>query len=195
MSSSAVREESPRRGLSAKQVATVERLTDAAHRELREVGFDELTVRSTAARAEVAPATAYTYFGSKNHLVAETFWRRLMARPRRTPPADASTTDRVIAVMRGMTDFLSEETDLAAAATPALLGSHPDVQVLRERLGREYRDRFREAVGPDAPPAVLEALGLVFSGAMLHAGMGFISYPEMGDRLADVTRVILEGTG
>lgn len=143
MSSSAICEESPRRGLSAKQVARVERLTDAAHQELRAVGFDELTVRSTAARAKVAPATAYTYFGSKNHLVAETFWRRLMAQPRATPPPDASTTERVVAVTREMTDFLSRETDLAAAAT--LLGSHPDVQVLRERLDREYGERFREA--------------------------------------------------
>lgn len=193
MSSSAIREESPRRGLSAKQVATVERLTDAAHQELRAVGFDELTVRSTAARAQVAPATAYTYFGSKNHLVAETFWRRLMAQPRATPPPDASTTERVVAVTREMTDFLSRETDLAAAATPALLGSHPDVQVLRERLGREYGERFREALGDEARPAVLEALGLAFSGAMLQAGMGFMSYDEMGDRLADVIEVILEG--
>lgn len=193
MSSSAVREESPRRGLSAKQVATVERLTDAAHQELRDVGFDDLTVRSTASRARVAPATAYTYFGSKNHLVAETFWRRLMAEPRSTPPPDASTTERVVAVMREMTDFLSRETDLAAAATPALLGSHPDVQVLRERLGREYLDRFRQALDDDTRPAVLEALGLAFSGAMLQAGMGFMSYDDMGDRLADVIEVILGG--
>ena len=30
-------------------------------------------------RAGVAPATAYTYFSSKSHLVAEVFWRRLSA--------------------------------------------------------------------------------------------------------------------
>ena len=32
-----------------------------------------VTVRAVAARANVAPATAYTYFSSKNHLVAEVY--------------------------------------------------------------------------------------------------------------------------
>ena len=34
-------------------------------------------MRDVAALAGVAPATAYTYFVSKDHLVAEVFWRRL----------------------------------------------------------------------------------------------------------------------
>ncbi len=56
---------------------TVERLVDATVVEVAEAGFDGLTVRGVARRAGVAPATAYTYFSSKDHLVAEVFWRRL----------------------------------------------------------------------------------------------------------------------
>ena len=44
-------------------------------------GYDGLTVRTVARRAGVAPATAYTYFASKDHLLAEVLWRRLQALP------------------------------------------------------------------------------------------------------------------
>ena len=40
---------------------------------LRETSYADLTVRAVAARASVAPATAYTYFSSKNHLIAEVY--------------------------------------------------------------------------------------------------------------------------
>src|SRR4051812_12952951 len=69
--------ESTRRRLTGRQADTVRRLTDAAVEEVRETGFDGLTVRNVARRAGVAPATAYTYFASKNHLITEVFWRRL----------------------------------------------------------------------------------------------------------------------
>ena len=60
-------------------------LTEAAVAELIETGYAALTVRNVARRAGVAPATAYTYFASKEHLVAEVFWRRFSA----TEPAKA----------------------------------------------------------------------------------------------------------
>ena len=47
-----------------------------------------LTVRNVARRAGVAPATAYTYFASKDHLVAEVFWRRLRGPPTAPPTGD-----------------------------------------------------------------------------------------------------------
>ena len=42
-------------------------------------------MRSAAERAGVAPATAYTYFASKDHLLAEVLWRRMEALPARRP--------------------------------------------------------------------------------------------------------------
>ena len=58
--------EATRRRLNPRQAGTVNRLIAAAREELAEVGFAEMTVRTVAGRAEVAPATAYTYFSSKN---------------------------------------------------------------------------------------------------------------------------------
>src|SRR5699024_6089927 len=75
--SSDVRFESTRRRLNGQQAETVDRLTGAAVEVLREKGAGGLAVRAVASRAGVAPATAYTYFSSKGHLIAEVFWRRL----------------------------------------------------------------------------------------------------------------------
>ena len=66
----------PRRHLSDRQARTVAGLLDATVDELREVGYDGLTVRNVARRAGVAPATAYNYFASREHLVTEVFWPR-----------------------------------------------------------------------------------------------------------------------
>src|SRR5919198_6181137 len=68
--------EPTRRRLTERQAETVRRLTEAAVVEVRETGYEGLTVRNVARRAGVAPATAYTYFASKNHLITEIFWRR-----------------------------------------------------------------------------------------------------------------------
>ena len=92
-----------------------------------------------------------------------------------------------------------EEPELAAAVTPALLGSDADVDRLRLRIGGEFVSRFeaalREPGCPDEPvdAAVLEVLVLTFSGALLQAGMGTMSYDEMADRLESAVAVILRG--
>ena len=51
------------------------------------IGFAGLTIRMVAAHAGVGAATAYTYFSSKEHLVAEVFWRRFDAHVRTVAPA------------------------------------------------------------------------------------------------------------
>ena len=178
------------RELNGRQAETVARLVAAALDEVRAVGFELLTVRSVAARATVAPATAYTYFASKNHLVAEVFWRELQRLPRAEQTDGASAVQRVRAVFRQLADFLGDEPALASAVTVALLGGEPDVKRLRLVIGGEINERLREALGEDA--SALEVLSLAWSGAMLQAGMGHTTYAQMGDQLVRVTDLVLE---
>ncbi len=183
--------ESTRRRLTEKQADTVARLTQAAVEVLREEGFTGLTVRMVAARAGVAPATAYTYFSSKEHLVAEVFWRRLANAP--TADAEsASRADRVVAVLRGIALLLADEPELAAAVTSALLGHDPDVEHLRARIGLDIRHRVSAALGADSDPDELEALELLYAGALVRAGMGYGTYEKLADRLETSARLLLE---
>lgn len=187
----------PRRGLKPRQAETVQRLLDAGAALLEELGPEALTVRQVAVRAGVSPATAYTYFSSKSHLVAELFWRRLVADAEEHTPRGRTPVERVQAVTRHLTDLLEHAPHLAAAVTAALLGTDPDVERLRLRIGGEFVRRFEAALdgGPDgaAREAVVDTLVLAFSGALLQAGMGVITYADLGDRLDVVVATILEG--
>jgi AcrR family transcriptional regulator len=184
-----------RRDLNARQAETVERLLRAGAEELRAVGVDALTIRSVALRAGVSAATAYTYFGSKNHLFAELFWRALVQDPAPAPTARSASTavERLGQVTRRMGTMLAESPELAAGATSALLGTDPEVSRLRLRIGMEFVERFRAALGDDPEPAVLDALALAFSGALLQAGMGLMTYTEMAERLDPVVAAIMKG--
>jgi AcrR family transcriptional regulator len=183
--------ESTRRRYRPREVDAVQRLVDASADELEAHGYDGLTVRNVARRAGMAPATAYTYFSSKDHLVAEVFWRRLDALPpvhvdRRRAPAT-----RVAAAMRDVGALVTDEPRLAAACTKALVADDPDVRPLRERIGRIFHDRMAAGLGDDASPAVLRALDLAVSGALISAGTGHFGYDEVTDRLAEVARLVV----
>ncbi len=181
----------PRVGLRTRRAATVERLLAAGSEELRAVGHEALTVRTVAARAGVSPATAYTYLASKNHLFAELFLAYLVEDDHKPKGRDAVA--RVRSVTRRMAERLAAAPELAAAVTPALLSSDPDVERLRLKIGAEFGRRFEAALADDGDPAVLDALLLAFSGALLQAGMGVMTYTEMGERLHVVVATILRG--
>ena len=180
-----------RRGVEGRQADRVDALVEAALVELRAQGYDGLTVRNAARRAGVAPATAYSYFGSKDHLVAEVFWRRLRALPEARVDGRRTPHTRVSAALRELALTIAAEPELAAASTTAILSSDTDVRRLRDRIGATFNERLAGALGPDAHPAVLRALNLALAGALLQAGMGYFSYTELADRMDEVAAVVL----
>jgi AcrR family transcriptional regulator len=181
-----------RRELNTRQAGTVERVLAGARDELREVGFDDLTVRSVAHRAGVAPATAYTYFSSKNHLVAEIFWRRLNQRPRLEETLTTPLA-RVVEVFNDLADFLASEKELAVATTSAMLAPEPDVRQLRLLIGNEINSRIATALGDRARADVLDALTIAWSGAMLQVGLGHAEYATLGARMARFAKLVVGG--
>ena len=180
-----------RRDLGGRQADRVDALVAAAIDELRAHGYEGLTVRNVARRAGVAAATAYTYFGSKDHLVAEVFWRRLDSLPEPVVDGRRRPLERVAAVLRELSLLVADEPELAAASTTAILAQDPDVQRLRDRIGAVFNSRIEAALGPDHDPAVRRALNLAFSGAFLQAGMGYFGYPELADRMREVATVVV----
>jgi AcrR family transcriptional regulator len=176
--------------LTTKQAETVDRLCQAAIAVLSREGFSGLTIRMVAAEAGVAAATAYTYFASKDHLVAEVFWRRLASTP--VPPVDSpDPAVRVIAVLRHIALLVADEPELAGAVTNALLGTDPEVKHLRLRIGREIHQRLVTALGRDCAPEAVESLELLYAGALVRAGMGYASYAQIADRLEKAARLLL----
>ncbi|MCV7230544.1 TetR/AcrR family transcriptional regulator [Mycolicibacterium komossense] len=174
-----------------RQEETFRKVLSAGIEMLRESSYSDLTVRAVAARAKVAPATAYTYFSSKNHLIAEVYLDLLKQVPYFTD-VNEPMPSRVQRALRSMVLAVADEPEVAAACTTALLtGADPAVTLVRERIGGEIHRRIRSAVGPDADPRVVSALEMTFFGALVNAGSGAFTYHQIADRLSYVVGLIL----
>lgn len=186
MSSNAVTE-SPRR---PRQEETFRKLVGAALETLRGSSYADLTVRAVAARANVAPATAYTYFSSKNHLVAEVYLDLISEVPYFTDVND-SRLSRVQQALRSMALVVADEPEVAAACTTALLSNDDAVEAVREKIGAEIHKRVKSAVGPEAEARTVAALEMSYFGALVQAGSGAFTYRQIADRLGYVAGLLL----
>ncbi|HET7742292.1 MULTISPECIES: TetR/AcrR family transcriptional regulator [unclassified Mycolicibacterium] len=174
-----------------RQEETFRKVLAAGVEMLRESSYADLTVRAVAARAKVAPATAYTYFSSKNHLIAEVYLDLMKQVPFFTDVNEPMTA-RVEQALRSMALMVADEPEVAAACTTALLtGTDPTVRRVRDRIGAEIHRRIRSAVGPDADPRVVSALEMTYFGALVNAGSGAFTYHQIADRLSYVVGLIL----
>ncbi|HEY6577454.1 MAG TPA: TetR/AcrR family transcriptional regulator [Mycobacterium sp.] len=174
-----------------RQEETFRKVLTAGMAMLRESSYADLTVRAVAARAKVAPATAYTYFSSKNHLIAEVYLDLMRQVPYFTD-VNEPMPSRVEQALRSLALVVADEPEVAAACTTALLsGSDPGVLKARDRIGAEIHRRIRSAVGPDADPRVVAALEMTYFGALVNAGSGAFTYHQIADRLSYVVGLIL----
>ncbi|MHA7650386.1 TetR/AcrR family transcriptional regulator [Mycobacterium sp. ML4] len=177
-----------------RQEETFRKVLAAGMETMREKTYADLTVRMVAARAKVAPATAYTYFSSKNHLIAEIYLDLVRQVPYFTD-VNLTMHTRVDQALRHLALVVADEPEVGAACTAALLGggADPAVRTVRDRIGAEIHRRIASAIGPGAQTGTVSALQMAFFGALVQAGSGQFTYHEIADRLADVVRLILSG--
>ena len=194
MSSDAVVAVTPEAGAvprNRRQEETFRKVLSAGVEMLRESSYSDLTVRAVAKRAQVAPATAYTYFSSKNHLIAEVYLDLIKQVPYFTDVNDSVLT-RVDSVLRHLALVVADEPEVAAACTTALLsGNDPTVLGVRDRIGAEIHRRVASAIGPNADPRAVAALEMTFFGALVQAGSGAFTYHQIANRLTYVVGLLL----
>jgi AcrR family transcriptional regulator len=179
-----------------RQEETFRKVLAAGLETLRETSYADLTMRAVAARAKVAPATAYTYFSSKNHLIAEVYLHLVQQVPYFTDVNDPMPV-RVEKVLRHLALVVADEPEVGAACTTALLGggTDPAVGTARDRIGAEIHRRIATAIGPGADPSTVSALEMAFFGALVQAASGQFTYHQIADRLAYVVSLILPSAG
>jgi AcrR family transcriptional regulator len=181
-------EQPGRRHLSERQAEVMERLIAAAAEEAEERPYGDMSVRTIAKRAGVAPATAYTYFSGKDHLLAEVLWRRMQASPSLVD-LTLPLPDRVADTVRTM-GFGAMGSPAVAVCTTALLGDGPDVKRVRSRLGAEIGRRLQAALGTATDQAVLNVLQVTYTGALLSAGMGHLAFDAVPSLMAEATALM-----
>lgn len=183
-----------RRIVDGRRADTVQRLLDAAVDEVRAIGFHELSVRSVAKRADVSPATAYTYFSSKEHLISSVIWQRLQALPEPARGGSGSPSADFADAVADIVRLFSAEPALSRACTTALLADDPEVRRLRDQIGTEIDGRLTGALGP-VHTSSASAITMAFVGGMLLAGMGYMPFEDVPDRLAGVAGALLANEG
>jgi TetR/AcrR family transcriptional regulator, cholesterol catabolism regulator len=181
-----------RRHLSERQAEVMERLIAAASDEAEERPYADISVRTIAKRAGLAPATAYTYFSGKDHLLAEVLWRRMQGSPSLVD-LTLPLPDRVADTVRTM-GFDAMGSPAVGVCTTALLGDGPDVMRVRSRLGAEIGRRLAAALGRGVDPAVLNVLQVTYTGALLSAGMGHLAFDAVPPLMAEAT-ALMTGVG
>ena len=169
---------------------SMSKLIAAAMDELSESTYGELTVRTVAARAAVSPTTAYTYFPSKDALIAEVYLRLLREAAIFTDVNDTAES-RVSAQLRELALLIADKPHLADACTIALMADDVVVNDVRVQIASEISRRIEASLGPGYPASMTATLHMLFSGAMMHARSTAGGYERVADQLDEAVPSIL----
>jgi len=175
--------EPSRRQLAGRRAGTAARLLDAVPAVIAVTGYDGLTVRAVAKAAGVSAASAYHYFSSKDHLLAEVYRRRLEGLPPVAVAATAGAAERMRAAVEPLVLCVADEPELAAGVTTSLLAHDPDVRAVRDQIGALMALRLDEATGALVPEEARLPLLFMLTGGLLNAGMGYFRYAQVAEAM------------
>lgn len=184
-----------------RRMATREEILAAARGLLLEAGLEGLSLREVARRSEFSPASLYTYFSSKDEILASLYaesFERLDAYLRRVP-ADLPPDRRVVELGMAYLDFGRENPmDLRCILTATTHETLPSSSGVSLGLGaaRMIADTFREGIERGVFPSSgpLSVAEMTYATWTLVHGMLSVSNVELGEAAeilgADPRRVL-----
>jgi AcrR family transcriptional regulator len=181
--------------LSGRRLEMAAKLIDAVAPVIAATGYDGLTVRAVAKAAGVSAASAYNYFASKEHLLAEVYRRRLAALPPVDVSPRATAGERMRAAVEPIVLCVADEPELAAGVTTAMLAHDPDVRGVRDEIGAIFAERLDTALGEVVPDEARTPLVFMLSGGLLNAGMGYTEYAQVAEEMARFADSVGWGSG
>jgi AcrR family transcriptional regulator len=178
------------------------RLIDAAFELGAEGGYDAVQMRDVAVTANVALATIYRYFSSKDHLLAAAMveWTHdLERRVGQRPPKGDTITERVSDVLRRATRAMEKEPQLSEAVVTALLSPDRGAAACQEEVSATMTRILSTALGDDFDPAfkvqATRTLGHVWFSALIGWVNGWSGMEKVGDELDIATHLVLDQYG
>lgn len=145
----------------------------AVTRRMAEDGYDAVSMRAVARKAQMSLATIYQYVGSKDELIAEAHaggMRRFSGDIVRRPPRDRSVEARVRKVLRALSDPLTNDPVRTRTLMRALYSGDPATGRGLSSAADSFREAIHAAIGDEElvdRDAVVETLGLVLHGIIL----------------------------
>ncbi|CCM62665.1 MAG: TetR family transcriptional regulator [Candidatus Microthrix sp.] len=173
------------------------RLIDAAFELGAAGGYEAVHMRDVAATANVALATIYRNFTSKDHLLAEAMseWTgRLRDRVAQRPPKGDNPTDQMIDVLDRACATMARQPKLSKALVRAM--ASPDAGV--RSSGGAVRSSIADVGDPilahldaDTRADILAVLGHVWYSALITWANGRTDFDTVADELHRACRVLI----
>ena len=187
----------PAIALTTEQSERRRRVIDAAFELGAEGGYDAVQMRDVAATANVALATIYRNFSSKDHLLAAamTEWTgRLRDRVAQRPPKGVTPTDQMIDVLHRACATMGRQPKLSMALIRALSSTDAGVR----DSGSEVRSSIA-AVGdpilahlePEVRADILAVLGHVWYSSLVTWANGRSPFETVTAELERACRVLI----
>jgi AcrR family transcriptional regulator len=184
--------------LTAEQQDRRRRLIDAAFELGAEGGYDAVQMRDVAVTANVALATIYRYFSSKDHLLAAamTEWTaRLQGRVAQSPPRGDTAADQMVDVLHRACKAMERQPKLSVALVRAL--SSPDAGVtesasaVQQQIAAMGNDILAD-LSPAVRTDILAVLGHVWYSALVSWANGRRDFASVMEELERASRVLIE---
>jgi AcrR family transcriptional regulator len=184
--------------LSPEQQDRRRRLIDAAFELGAEGGYEAVQMRSVSETANVAMATIYRYFSSKDHLLAAamTEWTgRLRGRVAQSPPRGATPADQMVDVLQRACKAMERQPKLAEALVRALSSADAGVRESGVEVSRHIAEMGNDILvdlSPQVRADILAVLGHVWYSALVSWANGRRDFPSVMTELERASRVLIE---
>ncbi|MEY2433175.1 MAG: TetR/AcrR family transcriptional regulator, cholesterol catabolism regulator [Acidimicrobiaceae bacterium] len=175
-----------------------QRVIDAAFELGAERGYDAVQMRDVAATANVALATIYRYFSSKDHLLAAamTEWTaRLRGRVAQSPPRGATAADQLVDVLHRACHAMQRQPKLSMALVRALSSSDAGVRQSSLEVQRQIGsmgDEILAALDPQMRADILAVLGHVWYSTLVAWANGRNDFAFVTRELERAVRTLVE---
>jgi AcrR family transcriptional regulator len=184
--------------LSPEQQERRRRLIDAAFELGAEGGYEAVQMRSVSETANVAMATIYRYFASKDHLLSAAMmeWTgRLRGRVAQSPPKGDTAADQMVDVLQRACKAMERQPKLSEALVRAL--SSPDLGVRESgaevsRHIAEMGDEILSELDPAVRTDILVVLSHVWYATLVSWANGRRTFPSVMVDLERAARVLIE---
>ena len=183
--------------LTPKAAERRQRIVEAAIELGSEGGYEAVHMRDVAAKADVALATVYRYFESKDHLLSAAMsqWTaQLQARLARSPAQGDSPVDMLVDVLRRASRALERRPLLAAALVRALSSPDPGVASAARQVRGQIEEMalpYLDGVSGEDVEGVVGVLSHVWNSSLMIWAHGQAPISTVGDELERAARLLM----
>jgi TetR/AcrR family transcriptional regulator, cholesterol catabolism regulator len=183
--------------LSPEQQDRRRRLIDAAFELGAEGGYEAVQMRDVSVTANVALATIYRYFSSKDDLLAAamTEWTtRLRGRVAQSPPRGETAADQMVDVLHRACRAMERQPKLSEALVRALSSADAGVQESNAEVQRQIAsmgDGILADLSSERRADVLSILGHVWYSSLVSWANGRRDFASVMTELERAARVLI----